>query len=138
MLPLTGVLVLAALCVVASVALMRWLLATEDGNRWLLGHLPGVESREFSGTLAGSDWRLERLRVSWGGGQNWLLIEGLAASGLAWQWRPDDQTWLGLDVRALTARKLTLHLGAAGGAPPDPAPQHRHPGASAPGPGPAG
>ncbi|HOL38507.1 MAG TPA: hypothetical protein PLT38_11825, partial [Rubrivivax sp.] len=41
----------------------RWLLASEDGARWLLGVLPGVQAEGVRGTLLGPRFEAERLRV---------------------------------------------------------------------------
>ncbi len=96
----------------------RWLLATETGSWWLLQRLPMVQLKGFQGALIGDRWRADSLRVEWAGGQQWLLIEGLAADGLRWQWRPNAYAWVAVKADLLTARKLTLHTGPPSKEPP--------------------
>ncbi len=89
----------------------RWVVATEAGSWWLLQRLPMVQLKGFKGALLGDRWRADSLRVEWAGGQQWLLIEGLVADGLRWQWRPSAHAWVAVKADLLTARKLTLHTG---------------------------
>jgi translocation and assembly module TamB len=120
-------LLLPLLCIVALLLLLlgglfggaRWLLASEDGTRWLLARLPMVQVQGFQGALLGGQWRAEKLRVEWGpkDARQWLLIEGLAADQLEWAWRPSPQAWVGLRAQRLVARKLTLHSGPPSGQP---------------------
>ncbi|GLZ86549.1 translocation/assembly module TamB [Metapseudomonas resinovorans] len=51
-----------ALVLAAVVAIPATLLFTETGGRWALGHVPGLEVDDFSGTLGG---RWSATRLSW-------------------------------------------------------------------------
>ncbi|MDH4567426.1 translocation/assembly module TamB [Pseudomonas sp. BN414] len=51
-----------ALVLAAVVAIPAALLFTEAGGRWVLGHVPGLEVDDFSGTLGG---RWSATRLSW-------------------------------------------------------------------------
>jgi translocation and assembly module TamB len=115
--PLLGVLLLGLLLLGGAAVALRWMLVTADGSLWLLQHAPMVRVQGFSGALLGDRWQAKSLRVEWGGGQQWLLIEDLQAEGLNWLWRPDEASYLGLKARQVTARKLTLHTGPAGKSP---------------------
>lgn len=121
LLPLLSIVVLLLLMLGAMAAGLRWMLVTEGGSAWLVQHLPQLQAKGYSGALIGPTWRAESLRLSWAGGQKWLLIEGLAADGVQWQWRPHARAWLGLEVHTLTVRKLSLNTGPAG-TTPGPAP----------------
>jgi translocation and assembly module TamB len=113
LLPLASIMALLLVMLGAAGGALRWLLATEEGSHWLLQRLPMVEMKGFQGALLGESWRAERLRVSWDGGRQWLLLEGLAGDGLRWTWRPDDRAWVGLDAQQLTVQRATLHTGPA-------------------------
>ena len=115
--PVLVVLLLLALALGGASALVHWLLVAESGSRWLLLHLPLVQTQGFKGALLGDRWQADRLRVEWDGGRRWVLIEGLQADGLRWQWRPYDPAWVGLDVKTLSVRKLTVNSGPAGPRP---------------------
>jgi len=89
----------------------RWLVASESGTRWLLTHLPWVQTQGFEGALFGDHWRAERVVLSWNKGQQSVTLEGLQADGLDWRWRPLDGAWVGLDVRTLTVRRMVVDSG---------------------------
>ena len=89
----------------------RWLLGTEAGTAWLLQQLPMVQMKNFRGALLGDQWRADSLRVEWAGGQQWVLLEGLTADKLRWQWRPHAYAWVALQADSLTVRKITVHTG---------------------------
>lgn len=114
----TAALLLAA--VLGSLALGRWLLGTEAGLRWLLAMAPGVSATGVQGSLLGGSLRVEQLRVRWSGDQAGVELQGLAAEGLRWQWRPQPAapgTWLKLHISKLQARALLLQSGPASGEP---------------------
>ncbi len=115
--PLLAVLLLGLVLLLGAAAALRWMLVTADGSLWLLSHAPMVRVQGFSGTLLGDNWKAERVQLKWGDGQKWLLIEDLQADGINWLWRPDEASYLGLKVRQLSARKLTLHNGPPGKKP---------------------
>ncbi|MCW5634777.1 MAG: translocation/assembly module TamB domain-containing protein [Rubrivivax sp.] len=119
--PLAWVLGAAVLAAVALAWAARWVLFTEAGTAWLLGHLPMVtEARGVQGALLGPRWQAERLRVQWDGGRQWLLLEGLVSDGMAWHWRPageDSGLWLALRVERLQARKVHVETGPPGPRP---------------------
>ncbi len=111
LLPLGVVLALLALVLVLFVAALRWTVATENGTRWLLRHLPGVEATGFSGALLGPAWHLDRLRVSWNSGRDILVIDDLSASGLQWRAWPGAHAWIGFEIAGVTARSAALTTG---------------------------
>jgi translocation and assembly module TamB len=111
-----AVALLALLAVLAGTT--RALLQSDAGTRWLLARTPQVEAAGFSGALLGENWRAERLR--WSNGTQSVTVEGLAAEGLRWTWRPHGQAWLGLEIRQLRARKLTVISGPSGTQPLQP------------------
>ncbi len=117
LLPLGTVVALLLLVLAALAGAGRWLLFSEAGSRWLVDRLPFVEATGFKGALLGAHWQAERLHVSWAGGAESVTVEGLSAEGLSWAWRPHDHAWLGLDVRHVAARKLTVHTGPRGKRP---------------------
>ncbi|MBL8323754.1 MAG: translocation/assembly module TamB domain-containing protein, partial [Rubrivivax sp.] len=136
--PLVWVL-LAAIGVAAVLAwAAHWLLFTEPGAAWLLARAPGVtEARGVRGALLGPSWQVERLRVQWDGGRQWLVLEGLQAEGLVWQWRPPatrpsdaaastptpgspspgPRLLAGLDMPRLHLRRLQVETGPPGPRP---------------------
>ncbi|MBK6471913.1 MAG: translocation/assembly module TamB domain-containing protein [Betaproteobacteria bacterium] len=118
--PLLSVVSLILLIVLGTAGGMRWLLVTDAGTAWLLRQLPALEMRGFTGALVGPSWRAESLRLPWAGGTQWLLVEGLQAEGVQWQWRPHGHAWLGLRATAVSARRITVHTGPPG--PPVPRP----------------
>lgn len=114
LLPLLAVAALLVLLLGGLAGGLRWLLVTDAGSAWLMQRLPQVQVQGFSGSLAGPSWHADSLRLPWAGGQKWLLIEGVTATGVQWHWRPGDKAWVGLSAASLTARKMTLHTGPAG------------------------
>ncbi len=111
LLPLVGIAALLAMVLGVFVAALRWTVATEDGTRWLLRHLPGVEATGFSGALLGPAWHLDRLRVSWNSGRDILVIDDLGASGLRWRAWPVAHAWIGFEIAGVTARSAALTTG---------------------------
>ncbi|MBS0306554.1 MAG: translocation/assembly module TamB domain-containing protein [Proteobacteria bacterium] len=95
----------------------RWLLASEDGARWLLGVLPGVQAEGVRGTLLGPRFEAERLRVQWAGGEESVHIEGLDLQGIAWRRSADAALWLELDIARAAARRVVVDTGATGPRP---------------------
>ena len=115
--PLWLVLVLALVVLLLLAGTVRWLLFTEDGSRWLLARAPAVQASGFSGALLGDHWHAERVRITWAGGLASVTLEDLRADGLSWHWRPNPQAWLGVDVRQLAARRVTVVSGPPGDRP---------------------
>ncbi len=114
LLPLLGVLGVAALLLGAALGGLRWTVATEDGTRWLLARLPGVEVSGLQGTLQGGSLQAKRLRIVWDGGKQSLTLDDVSAEGLRWTWRPAGGprgSWLTLDARHAQARQGTLLTG---------------------------
>ena len=112
------VLVLLLLVLAAVTGTLRWMLVNEAGTRWLLTHVPGVETRGFEGALFGDHWRADRMVLSWAGGKQSITLEGLAAEGLQWTWRPSAQAWIGLDMRSLKVRRAVVLTGPPSGKRP--------------------
>ena len=74
---------LVLILVLASVGgTLRWMVVNEAGTRWLLTHLPWVETRGFEGALFGDHWRADRVVLTWAGGKQSVTLEGLVAEGL--------------------------------------------------------
>ena len=134
-------------CVAALVGAARWVLLTEEGTAWLIARLPMVsEARGVQGALLGPRWQIDRLRVQWAGGTQWLLIEGLVSEGMAWHWRPvdtpanaptagaapqggaktADTLWAAIDIQRLQVRRLQVETGPRGPRP-IPLPAHLAP-----------
>ncbi|HSQ71390.1 MAG TPA: hypothetical protein VLM87_03135, partial [Rubrivivax sp.] len=115
--PLWWVLGSALLAIALLAGLLRWLLVTEEGSRWLLARTPQVEATGFSGALLGDHWHAERVRITWADGRASLTLEDLRADGLSWHWRPHPQAWLGVDVQQLAIRRVTVVSGPPGDRP---------------------
>jgi len=118
-----GVMSLLVVLMVGTLALgTRWLLASENGTRWLLGLLPGVQVQGLSGALLDPRLRAERLHVSWNQGRSWAAVEGLDVQGIDWRWRPEPALWLGLSIDKVHALRVTVETGPRGPRPiPEPA-----------------
>ncbi len=111
------VLLLLLLVLASATGTLRWMLVNEAGTRFLLTHLPWIESRGFEGALFGDHWRADRMVLSWAGGKQSITLEGLAAEGLQWHWRPSAQAWVGLDMRSLKVRRAVIVTGPPSGKP---------------------
>jgi translocation and assembly module TamB len=122
LLPFAVMALLVALLAGGLAAGARWLLATENGTRWLLGALPGAQAQGVEGALLGERLRIARLHVTWNQGRAWATVEGLDAQGIAWRWRPEPQLWLALSIDKLQALRVTVETGPRGPRPiPEPA-----------------
>ena len=117
LLPLALVLLLVALLVGTLAGGGRWLLLSEDGARWLVARLPGVQVQGLRGALLGDQLRADKLRIEWAGGTKSLLITDLRADGLIWQWRPHTGIWAALQAQRLQARRVELNTGPPSGPP---------------------
>ena len=115
--PMLGIVGLLVLLLAGTGASLRWLVATDAGAAWLMQRLPVAQIKGFKGTLAGPSWHVDALRIEWDQGRQWLLIEGLTTQGVQWQWRPHAQAWVGLSLKTLQARKITVQTGAPGPRP---------------------
>ena len=82
----------------------RWLLATEDGTRRLLGALPGVQAEGLHGALLGPRLQIDLLQVRWDRGEQSVRIEGLDLQGIAWRRSLDAGLWFELDIARAAAR----------------------------------
>ncbi|MBX3602748.1 MAG: translocation/assembly module TamB domain-containing protein [Rubrivivax sp.] len=120
--PLAGVLLMGLVVLALLAAGAGWLMLGENGSRWLLQRLPGVEVQGFRGALLGSAFAADRVQLRWDRGRSSLLIEELRADGLHWRWRPDEHAWVGLAAERLAARRAELQLAADDAAPPAAAP----------------
>ncbi len=125
--PLLSIVCLLLLLIGALLAGASWLLASEAGSAWLLQRLPMLQVKGFQGALLGPQWRADSLRVEWAGGQAWVLVEGLSAQGLRWQFRPHEHAWIGLQADSLLARKVSVHPGPASKDSPPLPPELRPP-----------
>jgi translocation and assembly module TamB len=117
LLPLGMVIACLLLLAGGVTGLVRWWLLEEAGSQWLVQRLPMVKIEGFRGTLAGPQWQADRVRVEWGSGKSWLVIEGLSATGVRWTYRPHQQAWASLGIESLGARKVTVHTGPRGPRP---------------------
>ena len=115
--PLLAIVALLLLMLAGVVAGGRWLLLSEEGARWVVGHLPGVQATGWRGALLDSQWSAQSLRVQWDQGRQWVLIEELRAQGVAPALRPHGQAWLALAVDTLSAARVTVHTGPRGPRP---------------------
>jgi len=102
-------LLLLLLALLAGTAL--WALRSENGTRWLLPRLPGVQAEGVRGALLSPHFEADRLRVQWDGGRQALTLRQFKGDGLQWSWRPARGAWLGLDARALSAAGVSYDAG---------------------------
>ncbi len=115
--PLLSIVALLTLMLAGVVAGGRWLLLNEEGARWVVDRLPGVQATGWRGALLDSQWSAQSLRVQWDQGRQWVLIEEVRAQGVAPVLRPHGQAWLALAVDSLTAARVTVHTGPPGPRP---------------------
>ncbi|MCA0240653.1 MAG: translocation/assembly module TamB domain-containing protein [Proteobacteria bacterium] len=125
--PVLLVALLLAVVVAALAGAAAWLLRSEDGSRWLLARVPGVELQGLQGALLSERFAAERLAIRWGGGQQSITIDGLRAEGVHWRWHPAPGAWLGLQAASLQARRIDVQTG-----PPSPQPPKLPPTLDAP------
>ncbi len=117
--PVLLVALLLALVVAGGAGGAAWLLRSEDGSRWLLARVPGVDVQGLQGALLSQRFAAERLVIRWGtGGQQSVAIDGLRAEGMHWQWHPAPGAWLGLKAASLQARRIDVQTGPPGPQPP--------------------
>ena len=117
LLPVLLIVLLLALVVAAGAGAAAWLLRSEDGSRWLLSRVPGVQLQGLQGALLSDHFAAERLVIRWGGGQQSVTIDGLRAEGVRWRWHPAPGAWLGLQAERLQARKVDVQTGPPGPQP---------------------
>lgn len=115
--PLLAVALLLALVAAALGGLAVWLLRHAEGTAWLLARVPGLEVTGPQGALLSQRFAAERLVVRWGGGQQWVAIDGFVGSGLQWRWNPEPGVWLGLEAQGLQARRVEVQTGPPGTGP---------------------
>ena len=115
--PVFWVLLLLGVLAAALGSAVLWLGRTEEGTRWLLARIPIVQVQGLRGALFGGSLAADRLRVSWSGGQAWVLIDRLAAEGVRWEFRPDRRTWAGVSFTRLAAARVEVHTGPPSGQP---------------------
>ena len=116
--PLGAVVALLLVILLALGGVARWLLFSEDGARWALDRVPWVQATGFEGALLGDRWRADKLVVRIPGGTTEsVTLEGLDAQGLRWVWRPHEHAWIGLHLRQLDLRRLSVDTGPAGPRP---------------------
>jgi translocation and assembly module TamB len=133
---LGGPLLLALLAVLAAAAFAAWSLGSEAGNRWWAERATGLAVQRFEGTLlsalGGQPWIAHGLR--WQDTPRpradgspadplWIEFDSLRVQGLRWTWRPDGDTWLGLEVDTVASPRLHVHTGAPGTVFPRPLPK---------------
>jgi translocation and assembly module TamB len=117
LMPLGAMVALLLLVLGTAVGAARWLLLEEDGSRWLLQRIPGVQVTGWQGTLLGPQWAADSLRVQIPGEPEWVQLQGLKAQGLHFAWRPNPQAWLGITVQQLSAQRVQVDTGPPGTRP---------------------
>ncbi len=116
--PLGAVVALLLVVLLTLGAVVRWLLFSEDGARWVLDRVPWVQATGFQGALLGDRWQAQKLVIRIPGGTTEsVTLEGLDAQGLHWVWRPHEHAWIGLHLRQLQLRQLTVDTGPDGPRP---------------------
>jgi translocation and assembly module TamB len=116
--PLGSVVALLLVILLVLGGAVRWLLFSEEGARWALDRLPWVQATGFQGALLGNRWQAEKLVVHIPGGTTEsVTLEGLDAQDLHWVWRPHEHAWIGLHLRQLDVRRLTVDTGPEGTRP---------------------
>jgi translocation and assembly module TamB len=101
LLPVALVLFVAALVLSATLA-----ARSEAGTRWLLAHVPGLETQGVQGSLWGDDLTIESLRWQGLATQPSLQIDGLELRQPRWRVLPHSGAWVSLDLQALKARRV--------------------------------
>ncbi len=81
-----------------------WLWHSEDGTRWTLQRVPGLQSQGVQGRLLGGPFAAQRLQ--WQGSGWRVVVEDLAWADSTWRWRPWPGAWFGVDLRAARARSV--------------------------------
>jgi translocation and assembly module TamB len=122
---LTPLFVIAALLALLAGALAtagHWLLKTQEGSRWLLSHVPGLQVQGFQGVAWGGNWRADKVRVQWDAGKKSVEVFDAKAQGVTWQWRPQPNVWLGLQTQSLVARQVVVATGPRSALNPVPTP----------------
>jgi translocation and assembly module TamB len=100
-----GLLVVLALAV-ALVATGWWAVRSERGSAWLLSALPGVQVEAPQGRLLG-DFSAQRLTVRLPGGDDRIVLDGLAWHGLRVE-RAAAPRWLHITLDGLAARRVDV------------------------------
>ncbi|MBL8289378.1 MAG: translocation/assembly module TamB domain-containing protein, partial [Rubrivivax sp.] len=124
--PLAWVLAIGAACALALTTFARWVLFEEEGTAWLLARAPMVaEARGVRGALLGPRWQAERLRITWDGGRQSLLLHDFESDGMAWSWRPREEDgsralWAALRIGKMHARRVEVNPGPPSGKPLQP------------------
>ena len=129
-------LLLAVLALVAAAGFAAWSVASEAGNRWWLHRAPGLSVQAVEGTLweamRGKPWVARGLRwqadpppAATGPKPDplWVEFDRLELHGLRWQWRPDGDTWLSLELDRVATDRLRVHTGPPSTVFPRPLPQ---------------
>ena len=95
-----------------------WLVGSQGGNAWLLGHVPGVKVSGFAGRLLGGPLSASRIDAALGDRK--LRITGLSWQDARWQWRPFEGAWVGLTLVAPRIERIDVGAAAnpAAKAPP--------------------
>ncbi|MFL6627396.1 MAG: hypothetical protein ACJ8G1_13190, partial [Vitreoscilla sp.] len=96
----------AAVVAVACAAVVGTLWRSEDGTRWLLGHVPGLTVVDVHGALGGSELRIGSLRAVEGDVQ--VDVANLRVTGLDLRWHPHAGAWVGVTLTAALADAVRI------------------------------
>jgi len=96
----------SAATAVACVAIGGTLWRSEDGTRWLLGHVPGLTVVDVHGALGGSELRIGSLRAVEGDVQ--VDVANLRVTGLDLRWHPHAGAWVGVTLTAALADAVRI------------------------------
>ncbi|MFG6447076.1 translocation/assembly module TamB domain-containing protein [Roseateles sp. BYS180W] len=108
---LRTLLVAVGLCALALL-LPVWLLGSQAGTRWLLGHVPGLHVTQPQGSLLG-DFRAAQLRYELPAQGGSVQIDAPQWQQLRLQWDASQRFWARLTLRQLSAERVQLHLRAS-------------------------
>lgn len=93
-----------------------WVLRSDEGTRWLLRQLPGLQVEGSRGALLDRQFAAQRL--TWTDGRTTLRIDSLSWQGAQARWLPDGGGWVALSADVLRAERVQLDSAPSEGTRP--------------------